>query len=271
MSDLTISSTSNPRVKRLVRLRSRRHRDEEGRFIIEGYRELTRAVAAGVEIEEVGYCPGLFLGSNESALLSAAETAGARLVEYAEEPFRKVSYRDRPEGLIALARQFPTRLDDLSLTDAPLVLAVEAIEKPGNLGTMLRTADAAGVDAVIACDPTTDPFNPNVVRASLGCLFVVPVAIASSDETAVWLKRRGVRLFATTPSADLPYWDVHYSGGCAIAIGSEQYGLSDTLLSAADEQIRIPMRGEVDSLNAAMAAGVVLYEAVRQRRRQATS
>jgi len=260
-----ITSTSNPRVKYLVRLRNRRTRDAESRFLIEGYRELSRAVAAGIDIEEVGYCPDLFLGSNEPALLAMAAANGATLVEYAEAPFRKVSYRDRPEGLVALARQFPAGLDDLSLPDAPLILLVESIEKPGNLGTMLRTADAAGVDAVIVADPTTDPFNPNVVRASIGCLFVVPFAIAGSPETIAWLRHRDTHLIAATPLAERAHWDVRYSGACAIAVGSEQYGLSDTLLAAADELVRIPMHGDADSLNAAMAAGVVLYEALRQR------
>jgi RNA methyltransferase, TrmH family len=265
VTEPVITSMSNPRVKHLVRLRNRRDRDAERRFLIEGFRELSRAVAAGVELEEIGFCPSLFLGSNEPALLASAEASGARLVEFAEEPFRKVSYRDRPEGLIALARQFPTSLDRLSLADAPLILVIEAIEKPGNLGTMLRTADAAGVDAVIVCDPTTDPFNPNVVRASLGCLFIVPLAIASTVDSIEWLRAHGVRLLATTPATSLLHWQADYTGACAIAVGSEQYGLSDALLDAADVGLRIPMHGEADSLNAAMAAGVVLYEAVRQR------
>ena len=265
VTEPVIRSTSNPRVKHLVKLRSRRHRDAEGRFLIEGFRELSRAVAAGVEIEEVGFCPSLFLGSNEPALLASAEAAGAHLVEYAEDPFRKVSYRDRPEGLVGLARQFPTSLNRLSLPREPLVLVVEAIEKPGNLGTMLRTADAAGVDAVIVCDPTTDPFNPNVVRASLGCLFIVSLAIGSTADTIAWLAEHDVRLIATTPATSLLHWQADYLGACAIAVGSEQYGLSDTLLGAAGQSVRVPMHGDADSLNAAMAAGVVLYEALRQR------
>jgi len=252
-------------VKHLVRLRNRRTRDAESRFVIEGYRELSRAVAKRIAIEEIGYCRRLFLGSNEPALLAEAEANGAILVEYAEAPFRKVSYRDRPEGLIAVARQFPTGLEDLPRLDEPLILLVESIEKPGNLGTMLRTADAAGIDAVIVADQTTDPFNPNVVRASIGCLFVVPVAVADSTEAIAWLRRRHVRLIATSPSAEHTHWDTRYSGACAIAVGSEQYGLSSTVLDAADELVRIPMHGDVDSLNAAMAAGVVLYEALRQR------
>lgn len=265
MSEERITSMQNARVKHLVRLRTRRHRDAEGLFAIEGYRELARAIAADVDIAEVAYCPSLFLGSNEATLLEAAEAAGARLIEFAEEPFRKVSYRDRPEGLIATARQFPTSLDQLVLGDVPLVLVVESIEKPGNLGTMLRTADASGADAVIVCDPTTDPFNPNVVRASIGCLFVVPLAVASTPDALAWLAAAGIETFAATPAAERLHWQADYTGPSALAIGSEQYGLSDTFLEAADERVRMPMLGAADSLNAAMAAGVMLYEAVRQR------
>jgi len=147
----------------------------------------------------------------------------------------------------------------------PLILVVESIEKPGNLGTMLRTADAAGVDGVIVCEPTTDPFNPNVVRASLGCLFLVPLAVSSTSQAIQWLADNGIRTFAATPAATLYYWHADFRGPSAIVIGSEQYGLTETWLREAREQIRIPMGGQVDSLNAAMAAGVALFEAVRQR------
>lgn len=265
MTEPRITSTQNPRVKHLVRLRSRRHRDTEGLFTIEGYRELTRAIDSGIELEEVAYCPSLFLGANERALLEAAKVAGAHLIEFAEDPFRKVSYRDRPEGLIGLARQFPTGLDRLEPGPNPLVLVVESIEKPGNLGTMLRTADAAGADAVIVSDPATDPFNPNVVRASLGCLFLVPLAVASNTDTLAWLTACKIKTFAATPAGERLHWEADYRKPSALAIGSEQYGLSETWMTAADEQVRIPMLGDADSLNAAMAAGVMLYEAVRQR------
>jgi len=260
-----ITSTQNPRVKHLVRLRSRRHRDAEGLFTIEGYRELARAIRSRIELEEIAYCPSLFLGANEHSLLDAAKVSGTHLVEFAEDPFRKVSYRDRPEGLIGLARQFPTGLDLIEPGTNPLLLVVESIEKPGNLGTMLRTADAAGADAVIVSDPTTDPFNPNVVRASLGCLFLVPLAVASSAEALTWLAARDVKTFAATPAAERLHWEADYRGPSALVIGSEQYGLSETWIEAADERVRIRMLGDADSLNAAMAAGVMLYEAVRQR------
>ena len=259
-----ITSVTNPLVKRLVKLRNRRERDESGVFLIEGFRELTRAVDSGLVVREVYVCPDLFLGDNEDALIERAVAGGAERVVFGSSAFRKVSYRDRPEGLIGLADQFPASLDGLSLSANPLILVVESIEKPGNLGTMLRTADAAGVDAVIVCEPTTDPFNPNVVRASLGCLFLVPLAISSTPEAIDWLAERGIRTFSATPAAVLPHWRADFRGPSAIAIGSEQYGLTETWLQNG-ELIRIPMGGQVDSLNAAMAAGVALFEAVRQR------
>lgn len=260
-----ITSLTNPRVKSLVRLRNRRERDSSGLFLIEGYRELRRAVSAGVALHEVYHCPALFLGENEPALLEEAQQAGAATIELGADAFRKVSYRDRPEGLLGLAEQFETGLDGLQLPPFPLVLVVESIEKPGNLGTMLRTADAAGVDAVIVCDPTTDPFNPNVVRASLGCLFLVPLAVTSTGLAMGWLADQRIKAFAATPSATLAHWEADYRGATALVIGSEQFGLTDPWLQQADERVRIPMHGDIDSLNAATAAGVVLFEAVRQR------
>jgi len=260
-----ITSPTNPQVKRLVRLRNRRERDASGVFTVEGFRELTRAVEAGVSIRTIYFCPELFLGDNERSLIERAARAGAEPVELGLAAFNKVSYRDRPEGLLGLAEQFPVGLDRLKPSQRPMLLVVESIEKPGNLGTMLRTADAAGLDGMIVCEPTTDPFNPNVVRASLGCLFTVPLAVASSPDTLDWLARHDIRTLATTPSAIVAYWDTDYRGAVAIAIGSEQYGLSDSWLNASGEKVRIPMSGSVDSLNAAMAAGIVLFEALRQR------
>ena len=260
-----IVSLQNPRIKSLVRLRQRRERDQTARFLIEGYRELRRAVDRRVTIEALYVCSDLFLGSNEPQLIGEASAMGAEIIELGPEAFKKVSYRDRPEGLIAVAKQFETSLESIESPDDPLFLVVESIEKPGNLGTMLRTADAAGVSAVIVTDPTTDPFNPNVVRASLGCLFTVPLAIASTAEALAWLGRANVRTIATTPDTPTLLWDTDLSGPLAIVVGSEQYGLSKEWLTGADERARIPMGGEADSLNAAMAAGVGLFEAVRQR------
>lgn len=260
-----ITSLQNPRVKDLVRLRNRRERDRTGTFLVEGFRELTRAADAAIEIMDVYYAPGLFLGENETDLLDRLVATGARSTELGDEAFRKAAYRDRPEGLLAVARQFDTSLARLSLPSDPLVLVVESIEKPGNLGTMLRTADAAGADAVLVCDPATDPFNPNTVRASIGSLFSIPLAIAGTEEAIRWMAVHGIRTVATTPDTDRLHWEPSYRGAVAIVIGSEQYGLSNAWLQLADEAVRIPMAGAADSLNAAMAAGVVLFEAVRQR------
>lgn len=264
MSD-PITSTTNPQIKDLVRLRDRRHRDQSGTFVVEGYRAVSRALDAELEFERLYICPELFLGPNEDQLIDRVSATGTPVIEVAAEPFRKAAYRDRPEGLLAVARQFDTTIDGLDLPKDPLVLVVESIEKPGNLGTMLRTADAAGCDGVIVCDPTTDPFNPNVVRASTGMLFVVPLAVASSEKTLEWLQQQDIATFATTPDTETLHTDSDLSGAVAIVVGAEQYGLSDLWLEQADHRIRIPMAGSADSLNAAMAAGITLFEAVRQR------
>jgi RNA methyltransferase, TrmH family len=265
MTARPITSTQNPRVKQLVLLRERRHRERSGLFVIEGFRELSRAVEAGIELVTVYTCPALHLGTNEPALVRAAAAAGAESVELGETAFRRASYRDRPEGLMAVARTFATGLDAIDLSGDPLLLVVESIEKPGNLGTMLRTADAAGVRAVLVCDPTTDPFNPNVIRASLGTLFTVPIGISDTRAATRRLRKAGIHLVATSPKTSRLHWDADYHGGVAVVIGSEQYGLSDAWVRAADESVRIPMAGSADSLNAAAAAAVVLFEAVRQR------
>jgi TrmH family RNA methyltransferase len=287
-----ITSLQNLRLKQLVKLRDRRPRDEAGQFLIEGYREVKRALAAGVWPHEL-YCgPDWFLGTNEPALIEEAQSAGAQVFELSKEAFAKVSYRDRPDGLLAVAPQWKRTLADLDKTVAglaeagsesaaeadalvatpaakpPLLLVVEAIEKPGNLGTLLRGADAAGVDAVVVCDPVTDIFNPNVVRSSTGVLFSMPVIVAESGEVRSWLRTRAIRAVATTPAAPALYTDADLRGPLAIIMGSEQYGLSEFWLKESDLLVRIPMAGQADSLNVAMAAIITLFEAARQRGRQ---
>jgi TrmH family RNA methyltransferase len=260
-----ISSLQNPRVKELVRLRDRRPRDEAGVFLVEGYREILRALDRGVRPWDLYFSPDWFLGTNEPALLARAEAAGAKLCELSKEAFAKVAYRERPDGLLAVAPQWRRRLEDLALPAAPLLLVVEAIEKPGNLGTILRGADAAGCHAVIVCDPVTDIFNPNVVRASTGVLFSVPLVVEESPRVRAWLREKGVRAVATTPAAATIYSAADLRGPLAVVMGSEQYGLSEFWLKEADLPVRIPMAGQADSLNVAMAAIITLFEAVRQR------
>lgn len=275
-----ITSLQNPRVKQLVKLRDRRPRDEAGLFLIEGYREVKRALEAGVKPGELYSGPDWFLGENEAALIDAAQRAGALLFELSKEAFAKVSYRDRPDGILAVAPQWKRALADLDGTlgrglpptagrgaglAEPLLLVVEAIEKPGNLGTILRSADAAGVNAVIVCDPVTDIFNPNVVRSSTGVLFSMPVVVTSNAEVRTWLRAGGIRVVATTPAAKTLYTDADLRGPLAIVMGSEQYGLREFWLNESDLLVRIPMAGQADSLNVAMAAIITVFEAVRQR------
>jgi TrmH family RNA methyltransferase len=265
-SPLLISSLQNPRVKAVVGLRQRSDRDERGEMIIEGYRELKRALDNRHLPKTLFHCPALFMGTNEPALIEQARQDGAEILECTAPVFEKMSYRDRPEGLLAIAPQVRHTLADLHVPDHPLIVVAEAIEKPGNLGTILRTADAAGVHAVIVCDRCTDINNPNVVRSSIGTLFSLPVVEASTAETLAWLRARKVQILAATPHTEFEYYDVDLRSGTAIVVGTEQYGLSDQWMSQADLKVRIPMLGQADSLNVAAATTILLYEAVRQRR-----
>lgn len=260
-----ITSPQNTRVKNLVKLRDRRPRNQQGVFIAEGYRAISRAIEKDVIPSEVYFCPACFLGDNEESLLAQARSRGATLFELSKHAFEKVAYRDRPEGLLAVIKQWSYTLDDLKLSSPPFLLIVESIEKPGNLGTILRSADAAGVDAVICCDSVTDLFNPNAVRSSTGVLFSMPTVSASTDEVIEWIRKNGIRAAATTPHTDQIYTDADLTGPLAIVMGSEQFGLSKKWLEACDEKVLIPMAGQADSLNVAMATLITLFEAVRQR------
>jgi len=260
-----ISSLQNARIKNLVKLRNRRARDEQGVFIAEGYRALSRALEKGVVPFDCYFSPDWFLGGNEEELLRRASAEGANLFELSKDAFAKCAYRDRPEGLLGVVKQWSHSLDSLSLSDPPFLLVVEAIEKPGNLGTILRSADAAGVDGVICCDSVTDLFNPNAVRSSTGVLFSMPAVTTSTEKAIAWLKAKGIRSAATTPHTKQKHTETDLTGPLAIIMGSEQFGLSETWLQACDEKIVIPMAGQADSLNVAMATLITLFEAVRQR------
>lgn len=258
-----ITSLQNPKVKQVVRLRERRQREKSDLFLIEGYRELLRAVDVGRAIETLFICPELFLGSNERLLI---ERSGAQVFVCPTHVFQKISYRDRPDGLLAIALQSHLTLDSLVIPETPpLYLIAEAIEKPGNLGTILRSSDATGVDALVVCDRCTDIHNPNVVRASVGTLFTVPVIEAEGEATLRWLKENGVSILAATPQATQNYTEVDMTKPLAIAVGTEQLGLSDLWMEQADLQVSIPMLGTADSLNVATATTLLLYEAIRQR------
>ncbi|OGN63883.1 MAG: rRNA methyltransferase [Chlamydiae bacterium RIFCSPHIGHO2_12_FULL_49_9] len=258
-----ITSLQNPKIKDAVKLQDRRARKETDLFLIEGYRELKRAIDSGRKIETLFFCRDFFLGTNEDELIDAA---GNRAIECTKEVFAKLSYRDRPDGLLAVSPQIHLHLIDIPSMKNPFLLIAESIEKPGNLGTILRSADAAGVDAVIVCDPTTDIHNPNVVRSSVGTLFTLLVIEAKSEEALVFLKENKIEVAAATPHAKVEFTEANLKGPLAIVVGTEQYGLSETWMKAADILVRIPMLGVADSLNVASATTLLLYEAIRQRR-----
>lgn len=265
---MIITSLQNPKIKQALSLRDRKDRDQSGLFLIEGYRELLRYVEQGGKPLELFYCPELFLGENEGALIDKISKSG-RLHECSNAAMRKLSYRDRPDGLIAVAAQEHYSLTDLGNQlgekPHPFLVVAEAIEKPGNLGTILRSSDASGADGLILCDRCTDIYNPNVVRASVGTLFTVPIFEAPSQEVISWLKARKIQIAAATPHANLEFTEADFKGPVAIVVGTEQLGLSKKWMDQADIHVKIPMMGVADSLNVATATTLLLYEVLRQR------
>lgn len=267
MEELLITSPANPRLKALAALRRRRAREAEGRTLIEGYEELDLALSAGVVPRVVFYCPDLMADPTAQArVVREVAARGTEVVRLGRTAFEKVAYREGPDGFLALVDTVTRACADLEVPDRPLVLLCEAVEKPGNLGAMLRTADAAGVDAVVAADPVTDWGNPNLVRASKGTVFSVPVVSDPTETALSWLADRGIPLVAATPDTDVEYTEVDYTGPVAIAVGAEKTGLTDRVLEAATHRVRIPMVGRANSLNVSTSAAIIAYEAVRQRR-----
>ena len=226
-------------------------------FLVEGKQDLERALAQGHRPVEIYYDPARFSGPPHFADIEMAVSA---------EALDRASYRGRSQGVIAVLDQFDVTLDRLRPGPDPLLLIAEAIEKPGNLGAVLRTADAAGADALIAADPGVDPFNPNVVRASAGSIFSVPLAVAALDDAVAWARGRGARIVAADPTARTVIWETDLTGACAILVGAEHAGLTDAARSSADTLVAIPMLGRADSLNVSVSMAILAYEAVRQRR-----
>ena len=265
MDIVSITSAQNNGIKHLVRLRERREREKEKLTVLEGYRELTRADEYGMTLTEVWFSPELFLGENEYPLLERLAAKGAKIFQVPPHLLTKVTYRDRPEGLIAVAKMLKHDLSSIPLRPNGLYLLAESIEKPGNLGSMLRSADAAGADGLIICDRQTDIYNPNVIRASTGALFSVPLAETDNESALKWLKENKILSIATTPHTEKCYTDIDMTGPVAIIMGTEQTGLTDFWLKNADVSAVIPMLGKIDSLNVATATTILLYEAARQR------
>ena len=255
---IKIESLDNSKIKNIVKLReSSRERKEQGLFLIEGHREISLALKAGVEIENLFYC--------QDYIRKELAIDEEKIIEVAAKVFAKISYRENPDGFLAVAKSQARNLKSLKLSAAPLLAVLEAVEKPGNLGAILRTADAAGLDAVIINDLKTDLYNPNIIRASQGTVFTVPVILSSIDKTVEFCKQHDLKIFATTPEAKKEYTKVDYKPGCAIVLGAEDRGLSQAWLKAADEKIKIKMRGQIDSLNVSVSGAVILFEALRQR------
>ncbi len=263
-TDLDITSPANPRVKHLVALRRRRVRDDAKVTLVEGYEELDLALSANVSPQALYVCPDL-IHADQAPLLDRAHERGADVVRVSKEVFAKIAYRESPDGWLAIVPAVRADLSALQIGPNPLVLICQGVEKPGNLGAILRTADAAGVGAVIATDPVTDWGNPNVIRASKGTVFAVPVAASTSGQALAWLSEQEIKLVATSPDAEVRLTGADLSGPIAIAVGSEKHGLSEQWLDRADVKLRIPMFGRADSLNVSTAAAIVCYEAVRQR------
>lgn len=255
---MDIISLQNPKVKYIVKLREdKRQRQRDGVMLVEGYDELTLALDSGLKPQSLLTAPELV--SRPIDIHNAEVTTVSRAV------FEKMSYRDNPDGWMGIFPTPKTSLDDLKLSASPLVIVAESVEKPGNLGAILRTADAAHVDAVIVCDPRVDLWNPNVIRASRGAVFAVPTVEAESSTALAWLRLRKMRVLAATPSAEVLYTDVNLSEPIAIAVGTEDEGLTDFWMQNADIKVKIPMLGKVNSLNVSIATALITYESVRQR------
>ena len=266
MEELYIQSRQNDQVKNLVKLRERKHRERQSCCLIEGLREITHALTAGFEITHLYYCTDYFSSDLHATFITEHKDAGSfPVIGMSPDAFTKASHREGPDGLIAIAVQQGNVLTDLSLKQTPLLLVLEGIEKPGNLGAILRSADGAGVDAVILVDCVLDLYNPNAIRSSQGLIFSLPIVSADRDTLADWLGAKNIVCYATTPDTEKLHWEVNYQQGLALFMGSESNGLSPYWLEKSTKQIRIPMAGQADSLNVAAAAAVCLYEANRQR------
>jgi TrmH family RNA methyltransferase len=262
-----ITSTANSTIKAAARLRRKTGRRLAGLMLIEGTREIGIALRSGIAMREAFVCPEIAAGEEEKALLGELERAGITLTAVSGNVFGKLAYRESVGGIVAVAQSPDYPISGLSLDDNPLLLVVDGIEKPGNLGAVLRSADGAGITGLIISDPAAELSNPNVIRASLGTVFNVPCAVTDTAEAIGWLKERDIAIITATPRGKSLYSDVELTVPSAIVVGSEDSGASEEWLGASDMLVSIPMRGNADSLNVSAAATIMMYEAVRQRRR----
>ena len=262
---IKITSAKNEKVKDLIKFRNKNGKLSENEILIEGGRELERALAAKIKFLEAYFCPDLIDG-DQKELLADVTSNSEKLFQVDKYVFEKIAYKNNPFGIIVKAEFIPSKLEDIKIADNSLILVAESIEKPGNLGALMRTADGAGVDTIILADKITDYRNPNVIRASTGTIFSKNIIEASSEDVVAFLKKNNIDIIAADPYSEKMYYDIDYSKKTAIVVGSEAFGLSDNFKTNADTLVKIPMEGFADSLNVNQAATIVLYEAVRQRK-----
>ena len=262
----TITSAQNAKIKDLLALQEKsKERRKKGLFVVEGRRELLHCMAVGYEPFTIFFCPEIISEADFKVIEVAVADRPCGWVEIPQHLYDKVAYRGGTEGVIAELHCKEMSLEALQIKENPLIVVLEAVEKPGNLGAVLRSADAAGADAVIVCDPLTDMYNPNLIRSSIGAIFTVPIATATSEETIKWLKDKGIKIYTAQLQDSEWYYDTDMRGGTAIVMGTEATGLTDAWRKAADAHIKIPMLGRLDSLNVSVSAAILLFEAVRQR------
>lgn len=258
---VVLTSLNNPLVKNVLRLIAKpAARKEENLVVIEGYRETMLAMAAGFRLAEVIICREILAPGSPVEL-----PPDTKITEVSAQVYNRLAYRENSGGILALAEPRRLTFGDLKYGSRPLFLVLETVEKPGNLGAVLRTADAAGIDGVIICDPQTDIYNPNVIRSSVGCIFTVPVVTATSEEAIYWMETSGITTFGTALTATEFYHETDFTPPSAIIMGSEANGLSDQWLTQADHLVKVPMRGKIDSMNVSVTAAIVVFEAMRQR------
>lgn len=259
-----ITSVQNPKVKHILQLGKSSERKSQGLFIAEGLREIQLSYGAGYRFSYLFYCPEVGQSEEVSNLVYLLKSE-TNIYEVSKPVFEKVAYRENSDGLLAVGISVYLKLEDLKLKPAPLIIVLEKVEKPGNLGAILRTADAARVDAILVCDPLTDIYNPNVIRSSIGCVFTSKVVCCSSQEALDWLNNSAIRTYAAALTAKHWYHETSFKEASAIVMGTEADGLSDFWLNKATDQIKIPMLGKIDSLNVSNATAILVFEAMRQR------
>ncbi|MFK8301369.1 TrmH family RNA methyltransferase [Capnocytophaga stomatis] len=263
-----ITSVQNPFIKQLILLREKsRNRKKEGVFVIEGEREIQLAIQGNYVLETILFQKEIFPEEKVKRLLSKGNKE-VQTICISKEVYEKLTYRSSTEGIIAVAKSKSHLLKDVEFKDNnPLILVAEAPEKPGNIGALLRTADAAGIDAVLIANPKTDLYNPNIIRSSVGCVFTTSVAMGTTSEIISFLKQKNIKIFCAALSASKPYTEVSFKEASAIVVGTEDEGLTDEWLQNSHQNIIIPMEGVIDSMNVSVAASVLIFEAKRQRKK----